>query len=187
MHSHNPQVRVPLCHWINPNSIPPTALPSTNISSTILYSSFLNVYKCISSQFQACWRHVSIHTQLCYHAFTHYRGKQVGENPLCSACHALVSSLWGFRESVCWLSSASSKSLHLDASFPCHYSAHLLYTVSNSPDAFWQPGSLQLRPLDCRLYVQANRSLTAEQHCRLRNESRNEFSRARCRSCTANT
>lgn len=107
------------------------------------------------------------HTQLRYHANTHYHGKQVGENPLCSACHALISSLWGFGERVCWLSSAFSKSLHLDASFLCHYSSHLLYTVSNSPDGFWQPESLQLGPLHCRLCVQANRNLTAEQPCRL--------------------
>ncbi len=84
MHFHNPQVRVPLCHWINPNSIPPTALPSTDISSAILYSSFLNVYKCISSQFQACWRHVSIHT----HSYAITRS------------HTIVVNKWGKIHSV---------------------------------------------------------------------------------------
>lgn len=132
----------------------------------MLYITSSNIYKCISAQFQACSRHTPIYT----HSYAITRTHTIMVNKwgkIHSVLPVMLSSLWGFGERVCWLSSASSKSLHLDASFLCHYSAHLLYTISNSPDGFWQPESLQLGPLDSRLYVQANRTLTVEQPCRL--------------------
>lgn len=81
---HKYEPRVPLCHWINPNSIPPTAFHPTNISSAMLYSSFFNVYKCISSQFQACSHHVRIHT----HSYAITRS------------HTIVVNKWGKIHSV---------------------------------------------------------------------------------------
>lgn len=134
----------------------------------MLYSTSSNVYKCISAQFQACSRHARIYT----HSYAITR------------THAIMVNKWEKIHSVLpvMLSSHRFEALERECAglavlplrvftwmllFLCHYSAHLLYTVSNSPDGFWQLESLQLGPLDCRLYVQANRNLTDEQPCRL--------------------